>query len=216
MKITKITAAFLAALCAAPMIAAAESAEDTFTEDGIEYIINSDGNVSVINIVDKELTEVVIPEEIRGYKVTELGDLNGTIVFKDCKLVKSVTIPESVTSIGHFCFYNVESLKDVYYAGTGEQWRKIFVGMQNDALNYAEFHFDVGEPDIDDIPDLTTDGDVDCDGNITVKDATAVLKHVAQLEPLENEALANADANGDGMVNSKDATQILKIVAGLV
>ena len=215
MKITKITAAVLAALCIIPVIASAESTEDTFTENGIEYIINTDGTACVINIADKELTEVVIPEEIRNHKVTALGDINGAKVFEDCKRVKSVTIPASVTSIGHFCFYNVGSLKDVYYAGTGEQWRKMFIGMQNNGLSTAEFHFDAGEPDIEDIPDLTVAGDVDCDGIITAKDATAVLKHVVQLKILEGEAYANADANGDGTINAKDATQILKIVVGL-
>ena len=211
MKITQITAAALAVLCTVPVIAAAERAEDTFTENGIEYIINADGSARVINIEDKELTEVVIPEEVRGHKVVELGDK----AFKDCKRVKSVSIPASVTSIGDLCFYDVESLEDVYYGGMGEQWQKISVGMMNNALYNAEFHFDAGEPDIEDIPDLTVLGDVDFDGIITARDATAVLKHVVQLKILEGEAYANADANDDGVVNAKDATQILKIVVNL-
>lgn len=226
MEIKKITAAVFAALCAVPVIAAAESAENssseetpeekTFTENGIEYIIDEDGNARVINIADKELTEVVIPKEVRGHKVTALGDFDITVVFKDCTRIKSVMIPDTVTSIGHFCFYGVDSLKDVYYAGTGEQWRRIMIGTgNNDALDKAEFHFDAGAPEIDDIPDLTELGDANCDGTINARDATAVLKHAAQLELLEGVGLANADVNSDGMINAKDATQILKIAAGL-
>ena len=36
--------------------------------------------------------------------------------------ITSVTIPESVTSIGSRAFYNCDSLRDVYYGGTIEQW----------------------------------------------------------------------------------------------
>lgn len=214
-RITAITAGILATAFLAGTVVSAESAENTIIKDGIEYTVNGSGTVCVINIADKELTEVVIPEEVDGYKVTALGDMNGTTIFGDCKRIKSLKIPASVTSIGHFCFYGVEGLKDVYYAGTGEQWRKIFIGMQNDALGYAEFHFDTGEPDIDDIPDLSMEGDANCDGTVNAKDATAVLKHVVQLELLEGEGLANADANNDGVINAKDATQILKMVVGL-
>lgn len=216
MRKVKITAAVLAALCAVPVIAAAESAEDMFTEGGIEYIIDADGNARVVNIADKELIDVVIPEEIRGHKVTALGNENGAMILNRCKQIQSVTIPVSITSIGNSCFFNIESLTDVYYAGTSEQWRKISVGMNNHALNNVKFHFDAGDPDIEDIPDLDVAGDADCDGAITTRDATAVLKHIMQIELLEGDGYVNADANGDGIVNTKDATLILKTVLGLL
>lgn len=58
-------------------------------------------------------------------------------------------------------------------------------------------------------------GDVNLDGYVNAKDATAVLKHVVELEILTGKSLEMADVNGDGRVNAKDATAILKIVVGL-
>lgn len=40
-------------------------------------------------------------------------------------LVTSITIPNSVTSIGSAAFYYCESLTSVEYNGTKEQWDKI-------------------------------------------------------------------------------------------
>lgn len=58
-------------------------------------------------------------------------------------------------------------------------------------------------------------GNVDLEGKPNAKDATAVLKHIVELNTLKDEQLFIADVNGDGKVNAKDATQILKMVAGL-
>lgn len=58
-------------------------------------------------------------------------------------------------------------------------------------------------------------GDVNLDGHVNAKDATAVLKHVVELEILTGKSLEMADVNGDKHVNAKDATAILKIVVGL-
>ncbi len=56
-------------------------------------------------------------------------------------------------------------------------------------------------------------GDVNGDGKLNAKDATAILKYiVGKLEdPIENFELI-ADVNGDTKVNAKDATKILKTI----
>ncbi len=58
-------------------------------------------------------------------------------------------------------------------------------------------------------------GDVNGDGKLNAKDATAILKKiVGKLEnPIENFDLI-ADVNEDGKVNAKDATKILKTIVG--
>ncbi len=58
-------------------------------------------------------------------------------------------------------------------------------------------------------------GDVNGDGKLNAKDATAILKKiVGKLEnPIENFDLI-ADVNKDGKVNAKDATKILKVIVG--
>ncbi len=58
-------------------------------------------------------------------------------------------------------------------------------------------------------------GDVNGDGKLNAKDATAILKKiVGKLDnPIENFDLI-ADVNEDGKVNAKDATKILKTIVG--
>ena len=58
-------------------------------------------------------------------------------------------------------------------------------------------------------------GDVNGDGKVNVKDATAIQKHIADLITITAEGLVLADADGSGIVNIKDATAIQKHVAGL-
>lgn len=214
MKITKTAAAFLAAAITFPVISVSADAENTITADGIEYIINEDGTASVINVTDKKITAVVIPEKVKGYRVTGLGDFEGTMIFEGCEDLRSVTIPISIEYIGDWCFYYVPELKDVYYSGSGEQWRTILIGENNDILDEV-LHLNADKPEIEDIPDLVISGDIDGNGIVTAGDATLVLKHAADLITLEGDALNNADVNGDGIINAKDATAILKIAAGL-
>ncbi len=59
-------------------------------------------------------------------------------------------------------------------------------------------------------------GDVNQDGNVNIKDATLIQKHLANLETLNSEKLKLADTNKDGYVSVKDATQIQKYVAKMI
>lgn len=58
-------------------------------------------------------------------------------------------------------------------------------------------------------------GDVNGDKNISVKDATAIQKHVAKLETIPAERQPLADVTGDNNISVKDATAIQKYVAKL-
>ncbi len=58
-------------------------------------------------------------------------------------------------------------------------------------------------------------GDVNFDEDINIKDATAIQKHLAQLEILTGDAFDAADFNEDSEVSIKDATAIQKFIAGL-
>ncbi len=59
-------------------------------------------------------------------------------------------------------------------------------------------------------------GDVNMDGNLNVKDATAIQKHIAGINILGIQNLAVADYNYDSSINIKDATAIQKKIAGLL
>lgn len=65
------------------------------------------------------------------------------------------------------------------------------------------------------IPDFVY-GDVDTDGRISVRDSTAVQKHLAKIITLSELSLAHADVDGNGKVNIMDATWIQKYVAKMI
>ena len=79
-----------------------------------------------------KLTNMAIPEG-----VTSIGEGG----FCNCSSLTSVTIPESVVSIGDNAFADCSKLEDVYYGGPDHQWKKIVIGVNNDALTNATIHY---------------------------------------------------------------------------
>ena len=75
---------------------------------------------------------VVIPDS-----VIKIGDS----AFWQCGSLTSVTIPTSVTSIGMVAFRDCSSLTDVYYRGSEEQWKQIYIDMYNESLLSAAIHY---------------------------------------------------------------------------
>ena len=69
--------------------------------------------------------------------VTSIGDW----AFESCKSLTSITIPNSVTTIGREAFRYCYSLTDIYYIGTQTQWSKIAIDDGNNALTNATIHF---------------------------------------------------------------------------
>ena len=64
-------------------------------------------------------------ESIENVILSDKITVIGVHTFGDCYNLKSVTIPASVTKIAHGAFWNDYNLKDIYYAGTIEQWHSI-------------------------------------------------------------------------------------------
>lgn len=58
-------------------------------------------------------------------------------------------------------------------------------------------------------------GDADKDGQLNIKDATAIQKNIAGLLEFDSEQTSLADFNADSEVNIKDATAIQKKIAGI-
>ena len=63
----------------------------------------------VITACDKEAETVVIPAEIEGKPVTEIGDK----AFLNCRELQSIEIPDSITAIGNSAFYGCSKLTDI-------------------------------------------------------------------------------------------------------
>ena len=58
-------------------------------------------------------------------------------------------------------------------------------------------------------------GDADTNDTVNVKDATAIQKHLADIQKLSETGAKLADVDGNSNVNIKDATAIQKYVAGM-
>ena len=89
------------------------------------------------------LTSVTIPDSVTSI---------GYNAFYNCTALTSVTIPDSMKSIGSSAFFSCSKLKDVYYAGTEEEWNAISIADYNTPLKNATIHFNyqhehtAGEP----------------------------------------------------------------------
>ncbi|MCL2695055.1 MAG: dockerin type I domain-containing protein [Clostridiales bacterium] len=62
---------------------------------------------------------------------------------------------------------------------------------------------------------VTVLGDANCDGKVSAQDASAILRHLTQLQFLTPQGLVNADANEDGKVTAADAAAILRYLVQL-
>ena len=109
------------------------------TKDNINYLGN-EGNpyFAVISVTDNLLF---------SYAIDNSAKIISDSAFKGCKNLISIIIPDSVTSIGAYAFYNCSGLKTVYYKGTAEQWDKISINDGNGCLtNATRYYYSETEP----------------------------------------------------------------------
>ena len=106
------------------------------------------------------LKEIIMPEDVKCFAKesfsrsqfthfiipnnTETID-NG--VFADCTQLKDVFIPRKLNTICWSAFNMCNSLTDIYYEGTEEEWNKIIIEPANDPIFTAKKHFGVNKTD---------------------------------------------------------------------
>ena len=83
------------------------------------------------------LNNVLVTELIIPDGVTSIGDY----AFYNYNSLTAITIPSSVTSIGDYSFGWCSGINDVYYDGTAEQWVQISIGDDNWYLTGATIHY---------------------------------------------------------------------------
>ncbi|MEE1143779.1 MAG: leucine-rich repeat protein, partial [Acutalibacteraceae bacterium] len=90
-----------------PISASAETT--SITQDGIEYLINTETGEAEVYYAYSGIVTADIPSEINGYPVTSIGNF----AFFNCTSLTEVTIGGSVTSIGEYAFSDCKSLTAV-------------------------------------------------------------------------------------------------------
>ena len=181
------------------------------------------------------LTEVVIPTRIQRIsqstfqsctslsKVTIYGNLPEIPVqaFYNCSSLHNVVLPQSVKTIGNNAFGKCTSLTSIFIpTGVSNISDSAFRNCPNLTIrgyygSYAEKYAARMKIKFDGIATHKL-GDVDLDGRVNIRDATAIQSHIASIDVLYGESLALADYNGDGSVNIMDATAIQKMIAEII
>lgn len=77
--------------------------------------------------------------------------LIGMKAFDSCYLLSEITIDNKIQTIGWMAFYDCESLKDVYYGGTEDEWDEIDIQGCNSYFVNANIHFTERKDNKDDI-----------------------------------------------------------------
>ncbi|MBR4017042.1 MAG: leucine-rich repeat protein [Oscillospiraceae bacterium] len=87
------------------------------------YDINSDGvSCTITGIGDYTDHQLIIPDNIAGYKVSAIGDN----AFANRSFITTVYIPKSVTKIGTKAFQGCSGLTNITYQGTTTQWTSFY------------------------------------------------------------------------------------------
>lgn len=103
----------LSVLTVAPLTADAaennsESVGDTYTSGVFEYRVLDDGTAEITGY-NGSATELEIPSTLDGYTVTGIAGY----AFMECKSLIKITIPKSVTLVGHRVFEGCTNLANI-------------------------------------------------------------------------------------------------------
>lgn len=182
------------------------------------YAFNNASNLKSVNIPEKctsigkgvfqtcaSLTSVTFDAAL-----TKISDQ----MFYKCRALESIELPLTVESIGSLAFANCSSLKSITIPRTTTSIASNAFANHSDELtifgyinSYAQEYANAN--DINFVALLEYEiGDVDLNGRINIKDATAIQMHCAQIRLFTDEQLLYADMNSDEYINVSDATAI--------
>lgn len=96
------------------------------------YIFGASNNIQSISLYVPSLLKTVV--------ITNENCIDDS-AFYYCKSLTSITIPQSVTSIGSLAFFGCTELADVYYDGSWFSKNNITIGSENGNLTGATWHY---------------------------------------------------------------------------
>ncbi len=185
--------------------------------DAFEVSVTSDQTASIDSYTGTE-TDIVIPEEINGYKTISISDG----AFKDSP-VTSIVLPETVTKIGAGAFAGSSLKRITITANEIEIAEDAFDGCENviiccysasKAYAFAQTHGIKIE--LLDAKPAVLYGDLDGSGNVDANDALLILKIAAKLQTPTGEQNIAGDVDKSGNVDANDALYMLKKAAKLI
>lgn len=204
----------------------------TWNQSQFANTVLDDGTVAVGGFWgDQE--DIVIPRQLNGLPVTRItqddsypfyrnSELKtvtlpdtvttiGTNAFANCTSLEAIFIPASVTSIERRAFYGCNKLKDIYYLGTQTQWDAITKDTGNNPLysNTTTIHY-VQSGDLNGNGSAADATDVQC--LYTYLTSGVIDGALAQREGIFR---AVADVNGDGSVDVYDLQRLYETASGL-
>ena len=123
---------------------------DIITSGNYEYRLYTDGTAELQFYKDNYATEIIVPSEIDGYKVTAIGDecfvwmayltsvtipegitYIGAEAFSGCGVLSNLQLPSTLTRVADQAFKDCPTTMTVEFRG---DISKVAVGIGNDAL----------------------------------------------------------------------------------
>ncbi len=178
------------------------------------HYVHIEGEEEGAEGLEKALADIQLKPYQYGYidaKVTDTAGnpLTGALV--NVYVYGEYSIEAYTDTEGKILIEDVpDQFRDIYLEKAGFISDQDFVSVEKDGVTVLYIQLRPAGEEVLQI------GDIDGDGEITVKDAIAVLRHIAGIETLSPEQEQRADVNGDKKIDVRDAILILQKVVGLI
>lgn len=184
-----------------------DTIDDVFSEFGLDNVLvitdlirylSQDGNTFTQWVYENVGEDIELPDSVKDMSTSEL------IMYLTSKIFSN----EATTTAADMGYTSITTQKPPVSNNTTS------ANGQN-AETTTAFNGETTTKYNNNLPINYKTGDVDSDGEVSVKDARMALRAGANLEVLSALGFKAADVNDDGKVTSKDARSILRYSVGL-